>query len=39
MKLTEVAMDQKNRLAAKDREIMELKAKLYDLMVKGNGAA
>lgn len=38
-KLTAVAMDQKNRLEAQAREIMEFKAKLYDLMVKENGAA
>ena len=31
--------DLERQLAAKDLEIMELKAKLYDLMVKGNGAA
>ncbi len=33
------SMEQEETIAAKDREILELKAKLYDLMVKENGAA
>ena len=37
--LLDKSMDQEKAIAAKDREIMELKAKLYDMMVKENGAA